>query len=177
MDPVNFSHIQSATTAKQVWDNLTKAFDDSGLSRRGGLLRQLISTRLDDCKSMEDYVNRIVTTAHKLRNEMDINDEWIGTLLSAGLNDDFKPMIMAIESSDTPITSDFVKTKLLQDFQPEGAHDGEKAMHIKRNNKKKGKRIFKCYECNEEGHFAKDCPTKGKRKEKDGVSFTCLAVG
>lgn len=110
LDPLNFSHIQSATTAKEVWDNLTKAFDDSGLSRRVGLLRQLISTRVDNCNSMEEYVIRIVTTAHKLKNaKMDINNEWIGTLLLAGLSDDFNPMIMAIESSETKISSDVVK--------------------------------------------------------------------
>ncbi|XP_047512605.1 uncharacterized protein LOC125054641 [Pieris napi] len=34
VDPMNYVHIQDATTAKEVWDNLRKAFDDSGLLRK-----------------------------------------------------------------------------------------------------------------------------------------------
>ncbi|XP_036347659.1 uncharacterized protein LOC118757037, partial [Rhagoletis pomonella] len=109
VDPVNISHVQDAKTAKDVWDNLEKAFDDSGLSRRVGLLRTLISTRLVDCNNMEQYVDKIVTTAHKLRNaKFDLSDEWVGTLLLAGLSEEYKPMIMAIESASTIISSDFI---------------------------------------------------------------------
>lgn len=44
VDSVNYVHIQEARTAKEVWDNLTSAFDDSGLTRRVGLLRELYHT-------------------------------------------------------------------------------------------------------------------------------------
>lgn len=100
VEPVNISHIQSATSAKDVWERLEKAFDDNGLSRRVGLLRSLISTKLDESNSMEQYVDKIVSTAHKLKNaKFDISDEWVGTLLLAGLTEHYRPMIMAIESS------------------------------------------------------------------------------
>lgn len=42
---------------------------------------------------------------------MEVTDEWIWTFLLAGLTEEYRPMIMAIESSGTDITGDFVKTK------------------------------------------------------------------
>lgn len=36
VDPVNYVHIQRANSAKEIWDNLRSAFEDSGLSRKVG---------------------------------------------------------------------------------------------------------------------------------------------
>lgn len=68
LDPTHYVYVQSATTFKEVWENLEQAFDDSGLYRRVALLRDLITTTLESSRSVDDYVNKIMTTAHKLRN-------------------------------------------------------------------------------------------------------------
>ncbi|XP_037303485.1 uncharacterized protein LOC119193832 [Manduca sexta] len=34
VDPTIYVHVQEATTAKEVWQNLQKVFDDSGLTRK-----------------------------------------------------------------------------------------------------------------------------------------------
>lgn len=89
---------------------------DSKLTRRVGLLRTLITSRLENCNTVEKYVNKIVSTAHKLTGiGFEVNDKWIGTFLLAGLSDDYKPM--GIESSSIRITGDAIKTKLLQDVK------------------------------------------------------------
>lgn len=48
------------------------AFEDSGLARRVGLLRSLVTTSLSKCKSVDEYGDKIITTAYKL-NEMKFN--------------------------------------------------------------------------------------------------------
>lgn len=117
-DPSVYVHIEEATSAQQVWNCITKAYDDSGLTRKVGLLRDLITTNLDGCQNIEEYVYKIMSTAHKLRNiNFKVDDEWLGTLLLAGLPDQYKPMIMALESSGVAISSDSVKTKLLQEVK------------------------------------------------------------
>ncbi|GBP91605.1 hypothetical protein EVAR_99904_1 [Eumeta japonica] len=103
-------------SSKQVWKNLQNAFEDSGLSRKVGLLKDLINTSLDNCPSIEEYVNKIMSTAYKLRNiGFEVGDEWLGKLMLADLPDNCKPMIMGLESSGFKISSDFIKTKLLQE--------------------------------------------------------------
>lgn len=78
VDQVNYVHVQEATTAKQIWTKLEKVFDDSGLSRKVGLLRDLITTNLDNCSSVEEYINKVMSTAHKLRNiNFVVGDEWM----------------------------------------------------------------------------------------------------
>lgn len=130
VETVNFVHFQAEVTAKGVWDKLKSAFDDSGLMRRVGLLRILITTKLDECDNMEDFVNRIISTAHKLSGAgMEINDEWIGTLLLAGLSSRYEPMIMAIENSGVSISSDKIKTKLLQETSQHEQSKGETSMY------------------------------------------------
>lgn len=87
------------------------------LTRRIGLLRALITTRLEDCESVDNYINKIITTAHKLNGlNFEMKDKCIGTFLLAGLPEEFKPRIMGSENSRIPITADSIKTKLLQDI-------------------------------------------------------------
>ncbi|XP_063534897.1 uncharacterized protein LOC134744882 [Cydia strobilella] len=165
VDPMLYVHIQDATTSKQVWDNLSKAFQDSGLVRKVGLLKDLINTTLESSNSIEEYVNKIMTSAHKLRSiSFQIDDEWLGTLMLAGLPDMYKPMIMGIESSGVKISADLIKTKLLQEVKSTSAQDTTTAFysHSKskpsnqsvQNKKSKGPR---CYNCNGYGHLGKQC--------------------
>lgn len=50
-------HIEKCETSYDAWNKIQALFEDSGLTRRVGLLRQLILTKLDNCASMEDYIN------------------------------------------------------------------------------------------------------------------------
>lgn len=172
LDPINYVHVQGTTTAKQVWSKLEQVFDDTGLNRKVGLLRDLITTNLENSSSIEDYVNKVMTTAHKLRNiNFVVGDEWLGTLLLAGLPEVYKPMIMAIESSGVSVTADYVKTKLLQDVKnPETSayyvHKPKRYQNMPKshkdspdNDQKKGPR---CYNCNKFGHLSKNCYFKKK---------------
>uniref|UniRef100_A0A2H1VGX3 SFRICE_028935 n=1 Tax=Spodoptera frugiperda TaxID=7108 RepID=A0A2H1VGX3_SPOFR len=104
VDSINYIHIQEAETAKEVWEHLSRAFDDSGLTRRVGLLRDLCTTTLSGCQNIDEYVSKIMSTAHKLRNiGFQVDDEWLGALLLSGLPEHYKPMTLAIESSGMKI--------------------------------------------------------------------------
>lgn len=121
----NYGHIQSAETPRQAWENLKNAFEYKGLTRKVGLLRTLTSTKLQDCNSVEEYVNTITITAHTLKElDFEVKEEMIGALLLSDFPDEYKPMIMGLESSDTIITSDAIKVKLLQEIK----YDGKQTM-------------------------------------------------
>lgn len=53
VDETIYVHVANAPTAKDAWNNLKKAFEDSGLTRKVGLLRKITTTRLENCDSME----------------------------------------------------------------------------------------------------------------------------
>lgn len=135
VDKINYVHIEDAETSKEVWEKLKATFQDSGLCRRVGLLRQLITTNFSTSASIEEYVSQIVSTAHKLKEvNMPVSDEWIGTLLLAGLPEEYAPMIMGIESSGVKISCDSIKTKLLQDVKK--SNDGNSAAFFAQKKKK-----------------------------------------
>lgn len=116
IESINFVHIKSATTAKQVWENLQSTFEDKGAVRKVTLMRTIVNTKLDNCESMDAYVSEIMSTAQKLTEVgFDVPDEWLAIFLLAGLSDAYLPMIMAIESTDKKLSSDSIKTKLLQE--------------------------------------------------------------
>lgn len=183
VDPSNYHHIEDAQNAREVWVKLQSAFEDSGLHRRVALLRDLINTNLDNCADIEEYVNKIVTTSHKLRNiGFKVDDEWLGTLMLAGLPDQYRPMIMGLESSGVKISSDSIKTKLLQEVKKESdttaLYTKHKSYHPKKNNnpsnnhnKPRGPR---CYNCNRYGHFSKNCFSNKKETSNSNKNYAAV---
>lgn len=185
IDSALYVHVKQTTSAKDLWDKLKSLFDDSGFTRRISLLRQLISMRLENCESMGAYVNQLVETAQKLRGTgFQIDEEWIGSLLLAGLPEKFSPMIMAIEHSGISITTDAIKVKLLDmegDFSVAGktgsafvnkSEPAEKMKHGisgSRSNVPFVKRQanVRCFGCKKWGHYKNKCPNKEINKQDD----------
>lgn len=114
IDSSLYVHIKTEKTVDAMWNKLKSLFDDSGFARKISLLRSLISVRLETSESMTVYITQVVDTAQKLRRTgFDISEELVGSLLLAGLPEKFAPMIMAVEHSGINISSDVIKSKLL----------------------------------------------------------------
>lgn len=177
IEKTNYVHVKLAKTVKEVWDNLRSTFEDKGAVRKVTLMRKIVNTKLDSCESMDMYVSEIISTAHKLTEVgFEVPDEWLAIFLLSGLNDDYLPMIMAIESSDKKLTSDSVKTKLLQETNT-NTSNGESAFFVKGRQQSKKKGIV-CYSCKQKGHKSFECPDKSKRhdskKGKQPVAFSAV---
>lgn len=164
-----YVHIESCTTGFEIWIALQRLYEDKGLSRKIGLLRLLISTRLEDCQDMQEYVDNIVSTSNKLTGVgFGISDEWLGAILLAGLTDEYKPFIMGIEANDKAFSGDFLISKLLDSQQASSSRNTAFAAKGKKFFKKKRK----CFNCGSESHLADKCdkpkkPKKGNDRKKN----------
>lgn len=177
IEPVNYSLVQSAETAKAAWTNLKNAFQDDGMTRRIGLLRKLTSIRLSECNSVEEYVSQMMSTSHKLSEVgFKVDDTWLASLLLMGLPEMYEPMIMGLEASGTRITADAVKAKILQDVKmssvaKSSSSDGAFYSHPNKS-KQKEKASVKCFKCKRLGHFASECQKReandNKKEKKSG---------
>lgn len=176
MDPVCFSHIANATSAKDVWTKLAEVYEDKGLTRRIGLLRKLITTTLATCGSMETYVNDIINTAQSLSSiGFVMSEEWIAAFLLAGLPEGYRPMIMAMENSGLALTGDVVKTKLLQEQNAEAEQAFAVTSNGKNDNARGGYKV-KCHNCGIFGHIAKNCRKKKIKNKTDSSGGGFLTV-
>lgn len=132
------------------------------IAELNGLLQTLITTKVENYATVEEWINVIMSTANKLNGiGFVVNDEWIGTLLLAGLPDVYNLMIMEIESSGIKITGDAIKEKLLQDVKVISASDSNAFNSSKHgtgeHNQKRG---FYCYRCDCYGHISAECEKK-----------------
>lgn len=193
IDPTLYVHIKHAATTYDLWNKLKNMFDDTGYTRKIGLLRKLINIRLDNCDSMTQYVTEIVEISQRLQGTgFKITDEWIGALMLAGLPDKYAPMLMAIEHSGVEISADVIKTKLMDMCSDIGTVSGSEsafaAKNIQRskygNNKydhkqptgetSKAVKIIKCYRCKQTGHYKNQCPSSQLSKSKQSNAFSAI---
>lgn len=186
-----YVHINKCTDALQMWQTLQKLYEDTGLKRKIGLLRDLIQCRLEDCDDIQDFIDKIKSTANKLTGiGFDISDEWLGAILLAGLTDEYGPMIMTIESNNQEISADAIISKLMD--MKVSSKSGEAFLgkggknNGKRNTKKKKKATNsnpnanekrRCYICESDQHLAFNCPkrTNGRSNEEKKKADTASA--
>lgn len=151
-----YVHIQNCTSALDLWNILNKLYEDKGLYRKIALLSNLLSNKLTDCDSMQEYVDKIVSASNMLQGVgFAVTDDWQGAILLSGLTDEYKPFIMGLEANGVEISGNLIISKLL-DSQG-GSSDRNKAFWNKKGKKAKGKKKRACYNCGSTSHMANTC--------------------
>lgn len=176
-------HMMGSDTAKQTWESLRNAYQDKGVNNRCRLLRRLILLKLEQFQSMEEYVTEVLFASQRLRDiGKEVDDELLAALMLQGLSEEYEPLRMALDNSTEKITSDLVKTKLLQLKVKEMSEDSamlarNKGKGQNKNYRKMGnafKYNFRCFICNAEGHKAIDCSKNpNKRNNQRGQQSKC----
>lgn len=168
VSPSALNHVRDAKSPHQAWMKLQCAYENKGLSRRLGLLRALFGIKLKDTEGMESYVAKVSELAQQLKDiEAALEDEFIAIIMLSGLTSDYDPLIMALENSGIKLSSEIVKSKLLQEYQRRDEkldRQIESALVVKK--------LFKCYRCNKTGHFKKDCPLNTGDRVKQNKNYT-----
>lgn len=163
IDPVAFAHIDGHNTAKEAWDSLNKSLSEKGLSRKTALLKRLTRLELTDFDSMENYISEMVTLAARLKSlGMKIDDEIVASLMLSGLPSTFDPLILAVETTQASLTTEYVKSTLFQDARLD-PKSNDNAFFVK-------KKKFACHSCHKIGHYARNCPEKSEKTKKPKAS-------
>lgn len=185
VDESIYVHINKCTTALQTWECLQKLYEEKGLTRKIALLRGLIQTRLDECDGMQSYIDQIMTTSNKLTGiGFEIQDEWLGAILLAGLTDEYMPLILGIEGIGQSIASERIVSKLLDSNMNKAqsaflSKKGNKNVHAKGKKNNKFRKQRKCFVCKSEQHLMNECPERQssskenekRNNEKKSVAF------
>ena len=195
------------TTAKSAWESLQKAYEDGGYSRLVRLLIKLVTTKLDQCSSVEEYINTIVSTNNQVHDmKVEMPDAAVGALMLAGLPPKYRTLTLAILGSTTEVTSDLIKQKILQEVKMDGDDIGiddyqVHGLHIKNSrghssysrrgfSRSRGNNRFRrentrsntvFFRCNRTGHFARDYQVgnsrQGGNNNSNGRSFVVQSQG
>jgi hypothetical protein len=94
---VCYPHVRNAKMAKEAWNNLKTAYENQGISRRLAIKRRLFRIHHENFESMDLYFGEIISE-----------------VMLAGLPDEFNPLFMGFEGTQMKLTSEFVKTRLMQ---------------------------------------------------------------
>ncbi|XP_059048935.1 uncharacterized protein LOC131844151 [Achroia grisella] len=108
-------HVRKATSAFQTWNSLKTAYEDKGINNRCRLLSTLVCLKLNMFNSIIEYVTELMRVANQLADlGKEVDDELLAALMLQGLPDKYTLVRLALENANTELTSDYVKTKLLQ---------------------------------------------------------------
>ena len=175
-----FSSIREATSEKEIWDRLEKLYQPRGLFREVALLEELTTVRYADCKDMDEYINRKVTAAQKLKAiDSEVKDRLLAGLILRKLPEEFSPLVQSISTHDG-VTTEFVKERLLSEAARLDAQKRESALACTkvtyRSNARRGvpepagEFRFRgtCYKCGKPGHKRTEC-TSGEEYSRVAV--------
>ena len=191
VEPDVHAYIGTSQTLKDICSELAKTFHDKGLNSKVNLLMEVSRTKLENCKSMEEYVSRIISASKKLAAIGTVlNQDLLGALLLTGLPASYRPMITALSNSGKDITADYVKSKLLEEpendhsatnFEARGFHvqaprrasqfqrcgRSYRGRHLSTHSSRQShsSATVRCYNCNQFGHYANKCPAPNKRQQ------------
>lgn len=110
----HLSIIQDCKTAREMIEKLDSVFQRKSVFTKLTLKRKLLSLKLQRNEKLEDHVQKFEKIVYELENidkKLDDSDKICHLLIT--LNDDYENAITAIETINTDINLEFVKSRLI----------------------------------------------------------------
>lgn len=176
LDPSIYSYIEGKESMKEAWEAIASAFSDSGTSRKVFLLQQWIGTKLNECSSMEEYVNKMTTSWARVKAVGFKIDEVVGaSVMLAGLPSEYRPLILGIENNEDKLKMDTIKNLLLQGSIME--ENPSSSAFLTQKNKYHGKQRKKvrCFKCGGP-HFMRKCHKNNNENKSEAHALLCAMI-
>ena len=188
-------HVRETTTAKEAWDTLRGQFARESLLRKVRLRQQYYSCRFQNGDNMLEHISHLKSLHDQLKElGVNVDDKELAMTLLASLPEKYKPLITALDVvGEAQLSYEKVKNMILNDedrasdtkLTKEHSEDAFSAQRGKfRNTRQHGStdnrskyfqsgntenrsKFFqgKCHNCQEKGHFARDCPKEKTENE------------
>lgn len=150
-------HIKKAANSREAWDSLKKIHQKSTLGSKIRLKKKLYKAQLMNDGNMEDHLHQMVSWFDELEEMGDniTEDNRVSIILSS-LNDEYEALVTGLEIREEDLTMDFVKGKLLEEWEKRNGKSEESERALKVSRKGKSSKVT-CYFCKKEGHYKNDC--------------------
>jgi hypothetical protein len=178
--PALFQYVRDATSAKDAWQKLAKAFESKGLYRKVLLLRQLHKIEYNHYGGMSEYIEAVTRLVQQLSDiGKQIDDDEVAEILLSGLSHEHDNLVSGLETAclTNQLTLELVRARLLQEEHRRNGGEQEGAKAYFGNKKKKttsSTTPMFCQYCKRSGHTIKRC-FKRKKELKNNEDHTMLA--
>ncbi|VFQ72130.1 unnamed protein product [Cuscuta campestris] len=182
------------TDPVEIWDKLESRYKSKSLTSRLYLKKRLFGLQMAEEANFNghlDEFNKITTELESI--DVKIEEEDKALLLLASLPSSFDNIVTTLLFGKETLKFDEVVAALLMNETRRGgnevSNDGQ-ALVAKGAGRERGRskerggasqcfksssKSFRCYYCDEEGHFKRDCPKRRKEKKDGKIPVTAVA--
>lgn len=170
-------HIMNCTTSREMWVKLEAVYEQKSKTNIHLLQQKFYSYTRDPKDGMATFISKLETIVKQL-NDLgeEISSSMIITKILMTLPSEYSHFNSAWESTaEENRTLDNLTTRLIMEesrVQAQESSDFNGALMAKRFTPKKksnkedsSKKPGKCFTCNRNGHWKRDCPNRAKKSE------------
>lgn len=156
--------IKDSATAKNMMKSLEGVFQRKSVFSKLTLKKKLLTMKCGRNERLEDHFQKFDNVMRELESvgsKVDESDKVCHLLLS--LNEDYGPVITAIETLNSEVTMEFVKSRLLD----EELKIKSKVKLATTESAFKTNNQYVCFKCGKPGHRIANCTEKGDRRRQN----------
>ena len=174
---ISSSQLYLVTTSEgpqEAWDALRTHFERDSLSNKLFLKKQYFRSEMKEGTSIQSHLKYMKKLTDKLAAiGAPISEEDQVVTLLGSLPSSYSMVVTALEAQVDDIGLKFVQQSLIHEDQKRTGVTGQssnsqgESVLVGAHKKMNRRKSVKCYECGQEGHFRRDCPTL---KQRDSVT-------